>query len=555
VSRARPQPARSTTVAFDVTARADKLLLVAIVLLALIVHRRALGGGWGPDDLILLEQARGMRAWEPGPWRVLSGPLFWSMAAAIGDPGPLHLFTWLLHGVNVALVWAFARAHGASRAVALLAASTFGVHPVTVDAVVPVSSAGELMSAALTLAALAWAVRATRPRALAGPAVLWALALLAKESVALVPLGTALTASRRLVRVAALAFAVVGALFLVSLRLTGDSPGGVAYAWAVGPNVLRNLFVYAGTALTPWHPLPDPAAATPGVLGPVGLAVLALGAALAWRATRVPALGLALFVTALGPVLLLRETRHAHYLYLPVAGLALTVAALAARVGAVVARRVADAPRAATAATTALVVLGLAQAALAERTITQRYAARIAALELPLDPMLRKMAVADNALGSIVAWAGPEFSKLLVLEPPGSGVAFSTLTGHAVNTGGARPSYDLLSAVLDSGRAIPAALPQVHEARIADRWEPRWNDWMLATNAVNGQIIVCGTGWEGHARLAGYWAMSKMAPQALAHVERVLAADSSQVELKVVRDKLVAIVNGRATLPSPGTSR
>src|SRR5262249_58688677 len=109
--------------------------------------------------------------------------------------------------------------------------------------------------------------------------------------------------------------------------------------------VLRNLLVYAGTALTPWRAMNDPAAATPGTLGSVGLLVLAFGAAWSWRTTRVPALGLALFVTALGPVLLLRETRHAHYLYLPLVGLTLAVASLLERVVAWVAPRVPAAPR------------------------------------------------------------------------------------------------------------------------------------------------------------------------------------------------------------------
>jgi len=531
------------------------LLLLGVVVLALIVHRRALGAGWGPDDLILLEQARGMRAWAPGPWRVLSGPLFWSMAAAIGDPRRLHLFTWLLHGLTVALLWAFARANGASRGVAALAAALFGLHPATVDAVVPISSVGEVLSAALMLATLTLTVRASRPRALAGPSVLWALALLAKESVALAPLGTAATAPRRLARFAALAFAMIGGLFLASLRFAGETPGGVAYAWGWGPNVLRNLLVYAGTALAPWRALSDPAAATPGVLGPAGLAVLALGAALAWRTTRVPALGLALFVTALGPVLLLRETRHAHYLYLPLAGLAVAVASLAALAVDFVLRRLVAAPRAAAAAAAALAVLVIAHAALAEWTIARRYAARIATLELPLDPMLRKMEVAHNALGAVASWAGPEFSKLLILEPPGSGAAFSTLTGRTFDRSRVRPAYDLLSAVIDSGRGIPAAFPNVREAWITDRWEPRWSDWMLATNMVNGQLLLCGTGWEGHAKLATYWAMSKMAPQALAHVERVLAADSSQAGLRVVRDRLVALVNGSLTRPVAGASR
>src|SRR5262249_20505663 len=154
---------------------------------------------------------------------------------------------------------------------------------------------------------------------------------------------------------------------------------------------------------------------------------------------------------------------------------------------------VAGAPRAVTATAATLAVLVLAHTALAERTIARRYAPRIATLDLPLDPMLRKMAVADNALGAVASWAGPEFSKLLILEPPGSGAAFSRLTGRTLDRSRVRPAYDLLSAVIDSGRGIPAVFPHVREAWITDRWEPRWRDWTLATNMVNGRLLLCGT--------------------------------------------------------------
>jgi hypothetical protein len=379
--------------------------------------------------------------------------------------------------------------------------------------------------------------------------VLWALARLAKESVAVAPLATAATAPRRLGRIAALVLAVAGALFLASLRFAGQEPGGAAYAWGWGAHVWNNLLIYTATALAPWRTL-DPVAATPGTLGIAGLAVLAIAAVLAWRVTRVPALGLTLFVTALAPVLLLRETRHAHYLYLPLAGLALALAALADLLAAAFARRPGAAPRAAAAASAALALLVVAHAALAERAIALRYAGRIAALDLPLDPMLRKIAVSDNALGAIASWIGPDFSQLLILQPPGSETTFGALSGHVLHGSGSRPAYDLLSAVIDSGRAIPAAFPQVREARITDRWDPACRDWMLATSMVNGRLLLCGEGWQGHARLAAYWTTSHMGPQALAHLDDVLAADSSQAELRNVRARLVEIIRNGGVPPS-----
>jgi hypothetical protein len=312
--------------------------------------------------------------------------------------------------------------------------------------------------------------------------------------------------------------------------------------------VFQNLLVYAGVALAPWRPFPDPAAVgAPGVLGPVGLIALAVTAVLAWRTTRVPALGLALFATALAPVLLLEKARHAHYLYLPVAGLALAVAASAAwlltlaqaRVGGMGRRALAWAPA-------GLAVLVLAHAAIAERAIATRYAARISALQLPFDPMLRKMEVAKNALQSVVNWTGPIPERLLILEPPQSGLAFSVRTGSATSAAGARRDYDLLSAVLDSGRGVPAALPQVREARIVDLWEPRYKDWCLATNAINGQLLLCGWGWEAHARLAQYWTMSQLGSQALEHLDRVLADDTTLAQLQVVRGRVAELAAAQA---------
>jgi hypothetical protein len=75
---------------------------------------------------------------------------------------------------------------------------------------------------------------------------------------------------------------------------------------------------------------------------------------------------------------------------------------------------------------------------------------------------------------------------------------------------------------------------------------------MLATSMVNGRLLLCGQGWEGHARLAAYWAAAHMAPQALAHIDDVLAADSSQAELRDVRARLVELIRNGGLPPSGG---
>src|SRR5262249_46542136 len=120
----------------------------------------------------------------------------------------------------------------------------------------------------------------------------------------------------------------------------------------------------------------------------LGLAVIA---ALAWRATPLPGAGLAWFALTLAPVLPLLHQRYMHYLYAPLAGLAVAIGAGAEWL------LLGLAPRRGRPATRATVAWALVAAAIAayvtasDALIVERAAGRIASVGLPSDPFMRKM--------------------------------------------------------------------------------------------------------------------------------------------------------------------
>src|SRR5437867_1142998 len=69
------------------------LATLACVVLALWVHRRALGAYFSPDDLISFERVRGLLPPHPLPfWRFLSGPVYFAAGLRVFgvDPFSFH---------------------------------------------------------------------------------------------------------------------------------------------------------------------------------------------------------------------------------------------------------------------------------------------------------------------------------------------------------------------------------------------------------------------------------------------------------------------------------
>jgi len=495
--------------------------------LALLVHRRVLGLFFSPDDLIQLERVTGIVPQPPLLWRLLSLRLYESALWPVLGPEPLgwHLITLLGHAANAALVSLWALRLGSPPAVALLTASAFAATPIAITTVSQVSTMSEVLALGFSLATLLL-LGSDRPgRPWAGVAA-HAAALLSKENVFLVPLVGAICGRPALgppvpwrAIGAALAVSVAAWLYVARVLLRPDGfLGGAAYGFALGPHLLTNLLTYAAWSARFFAgPSEPPHAALE--LG-AGAALLAALALYAWRSgSRAARCGLALWAATLLPVLPLRFQVHPHYAYVAFAGWAL---ALAVAAHALLARL--TAPGASRSARPAVAWIGalllvVACAAAGEAAWARRTWGRLAALQLPLDSMLRKMEYAGNAWRGLKESLPPEPVRLVVVTPPGDSAVYSVRTGQrvAAATGGA-PRYDMLSAVLDGGRALRALFPRLEAVRIDERVEPADSTACLATASINGRIVAFGAGPTGHVALASQWARAGLIEPARAHL-------------------------------------
>jgi hypothetical protein len=161
-------------------------MLVALIAVALLVQRHVLHQYFALDDLILFQQAAGIRPWPHTLWRWLSG---WAWFRAVlplwgHAPFPWHAASLALHTVNVVLLHRLARRWGASPVAAFVGAGLFAASRLHFPALLAATSIGELLSLTGTLAALLLVGPGAR---MAFAIATFALALSAKESVLLVP--------------------------------------------------------------------------------------------------------------------------------------------------------------------------------------------------------------------------------------------------------------------------------------------------------------------------------------------------------------------------------
>ena len=290
-------------------------------LLAALLYLPSLPVGFLSDDFLYLAWAGDGPAElfrrltvdsYPQVIRPLPG-LGWWLASVLGGAGGglfLHLVSLLLHALSSLLVTVVAERVGAGRGAALAAGLLFAAFPLAPEAVSWASGSFDLWATALALGALAVVAggsdeHASRRQIVAG-AALFALALLAKESVLLLPVVALLACGRRRLRGTA-ALAGVSAVYLAArLDLFGglggytDAAGG-SLALSLSPlHLARTLLLQIPhRLLVPWK--------EPGELHPVLLglsAVLLVGLALAARFHRRPAdvvLAAGIFLLALLP--------------------------------------------------------------------------------------------------------------------------------------------------------------------------------------------------------------------------------------------------------------
>ncbi len=496
-------------------------------MLALGVHRRVLGAFFSPDDAIKLEQARGLLPPSPFPWRWLASTIWPRVGDAMfgTNPAPWHAVNLGLHAACAVLVGAWARRLGLSRSGAFFAAGLFASSRFAFSVLHQVVGIEDLLALALALLALLAFRRASRTATIAGLAAMTA-ALICKETVALVPLvlllpgpGATPTFAARARGTAVAMLPSVAALLALwlggaSTRVFGDN----AYAAGLGPHIVRNLLVYAS-----WTA--DLASASPGsrnvldaASAVAGVAMIALLACAAWffrRRAPAAAVGALTFLLALAPMLPLLRQVQAHYIYIPLAGVALIA-------GAALDAWVAGRPRRARLAPLLVAALVLAHAVQGDASEAKRFANLTGPGGLPADPWLRKSEALRHVTTDVGEGLGDGHERVVLLSPPELGVGYSARTGRELTAAAQGvPRYLLVRAVSDDGRALRVFHPSIDSVA----WVPGWDralvdaPWYLVSSASHLQDLGRGlAAQEAFATLATDGGYPRLAAEQLAEV-------------------------------------
>ncbi|HET9327574.1 MAG TPA: hypothetical protein VFQ05_12440 [Candidatus Eisenbacteria bacterium] len=528
----------------------DILLALGCAVASLWVYRSALGAYFSPDDLILLERARGLAPQLTTVWRYLSGRAYFDLVSPwFGiEPSPYMVVNVLLHAACVALLYAFARRHG-GRLAATVAAGLFGTSRLFYSVVSQVVGVGEMLALALALAsALALSAQGVWARRSALP--LFVAALLSKESVALVPLALLLSPAvgkawreraRRIAPLVAASVAMIGYVLLSGVRET--ALGGRPYETAFGANLLRAGAHYASWSTDLVTLIPDYYGATTTVPWIWAALVLVVGAGLAWLArgrTRAPIVGWAWWLLALLPVLPLQWQRYLNYLYAPAAGLALALGGITEWL---LARERITRPTAARPAkrsrrperrpwpwrntiawALAVLIVG-AHAARSDQLLQVRLGRRLPYMDIPLDPFVRKVELARRVATRIEESLGGRHASIVFYIP---------------NVGDNPFFANLLKSVLDDGRGLRAVCPTVDSVAFVSRWTPEYRDFELIAGSVDGFVDNLGRGAESHLRLADKLVRFNFPREADEHLRAAAIAYPDDARLALARATVVA---------------
>lgn len=339
--------------------RAPRAILPALLLLVLLAHLPALGGGFVWDDLPLLRDRPDLHRLDtalpaafsdffPGqggaagggylrPVPVLLNALTWQLTD--GAPLAFRLTNLALHLGSVAMLFGLLRRLGLGAWGAALAAAIFGLHPAQTEAVDFISGRTDLLAAFFGLAALHGVHRGT-PRALAGAGVAFLLALGSKEvALGLLPVAWLVAPDASARRRGGAVLGAVAVALLVTRATSGvPTPARLFFGAGEVPVAVPSLAgFYLRLAVAPLdlravYTLPGVAA--PGLDTLLGAGLLLWLLAGAVRGTALVRLGCVWVGACLLPVLhvLPLSTLVApRYLYLPLAGVGLLVACAAAR--------------------------------------------------------------------------------------------------------------------------------------------------------------------------------------------------------------------------------
>jgi hypothetical protein len=498
------------------TAR-EILPLSLCILGAAWVFSRTVGAFFSPDDLIHLEQASGLAPTPIVPWRVLTQVVYFRvMLAAFGlHPLPYMLLNLLLHLVNTSIVYLAARRLGLARSAGIVAAVMFGTFPPFVTVLARAVTINDI--SALTCAfAAASLLRAGRG---AAAAVLFAVGMLCKESILLLPLA-ALTLPDGAPRPPARAGWTLGmvgafALLFAALHPIGLATSGPPYEIGLGFHVFENLMTYLSWAFRVGSPLPDlvrsydPRAWRLGM----GVVVAWLAAALAFRSGprgRAIRAGAAWWGMGLLPVLLLKHSTYSHYMYVAMPGLALAMAAALASVLGIrdPVRDPDPAPvraglrRWQAVASTLLVLASVGWTAWADHLLAARVALVAPGTVVPLDPFLRGMSATYRTITSIGRSLPDEPLDLVIVSPPGAMTVLGARSGRRYGAESRGRAYNLVEAVVDSGRALRLFHPQIRSVAFADHWDARYTGHAVFVERGPQDFVGYGSGPAAQARVA-----------------------------------------------------
>ena len=517
------------------TARLAGWLLPALaLLLAALVHRRALGAFFSTDDFVRLEEAKGLLAPARTMWRLVSEVLYVKgMLSWFGPrPLPFHIVSLALHLANTAWVLRTGRRAGLTAGASFFAACYFGAFPLFYAALASAVNINDIMALTFVFTAL-HALETPSPARTAAGLACFVIALLSKEAVVFVPFAALLlpqsgerrAGARRLAPLL-LAGAAFAGLYL-AFREHGLGTGGRAYAVGFGANLAHNLMTYARWSFDVMRAIPREGAFDPAAwrMGMWPLLAFALAAMLSPGRRGVILFGCAWWLLSLLPVLPLLAHSYGHYLYAPMAGFALacagTLEALAAGMTGRAARsggvgRTGDPgrPRVAAGAepparaarwatTAAFLALALAFAARSEFLIRVRAGARLGETPFALDPFTRKMEVAQRSVASLTAQVDRSHDSVVVFVPPGFGQAVSRASGSVVGpTPSGTSQYDVVADVLGGGLALRLFEPRIDSVTFVSHWSPAYRNFTMFTEGAAGHMEKIGRSPHAHATFA-----------------------------------------------------
>ena len=521
------------------------IVIAALVALAAVVGRHTLGGFFALDDLILFQQAAGIRPWPFTVWRWLSGWAWFHAVVPLWGhaPFPYHAASLLLHVANVMLLHRLARRWGASPLAAWLGAGLFAASRLHFPALFAATSIGELFALTFTLVALLLAGPGPRAWLALGA---FALALSAKESVLLVPFAALLVAPAGTTvrdRARALAPFVAGGALLGALLLASGVGsgrlGGEAYAVSLGGNLAESVARLFGWTIDLRDPIPDLHATTTGAahwLLPLLAVALTLLAVRFGRDALLRA-GTAWWWLAVMPVLPLPGRTYLHYLYTPLAGVALVVAALCDR--ALAARAGATPGRGRQRWAVALLVL-VVYAAWNDVLLSVRADLRMTSTDWPLDPVLRKSEIARRGIEDTGAALAGRRANVAILIP--ASISRDVNLGSGAFSANTPVKRYALEDVLDSGRSLEALVPEADSVVFVHDYEPGRAGWLLLLSLSDSHLVPLGVLPAAHGSFVEAMLRSQFPAAALDYADKALADRADDAAMRALRERAAAAV-------------